>query len=462
MLYHLYGAAHRMAKKLLHRTTTASDAIGFFYLYSDRTLPVEIKGTQNLLFVNDGEYRENVQIIDTIDLFCGENALVGAITPTSENVTCSKRAENPSRAWRLMLEQSEVKGNWRNSGFHLTGYIKEKQQWTLSSWIWTSAAICRCYITMGELEKARTIADAFLREQLEDGGWIVRYDFSKEETIPMVAPNDSAYIADNALLKVYCATKEKKYLAAAIRCADWIIATAREDGLVLVGMNERTGHWYTHANIVDIGFTGGLFANLFELTQEEKYKNFLQRFIKRYIDLFWDAHEGAFHTSLNAQDLPGGGYFARGQAWAMEGLIPAWEVTKDPQIKDILNQLSKYLLKHQQKDGGWAYNFAKPLMGQDCKGIPIIAKNMLYWGTRKGEKEQLTDSAKKALEWCRKHTVLSGECVGGIFSYSVEGAVVHDLYTETAFTYSSAYALELELMLSEDKEIKDVAAEFDA
>ena len=60
---------------------------------------------------------------------------------------------------------------------------------------------------------------------------------------------------------------------------------------------------------------------------------------------------------------------------------------------------------------------------------------------------RIKESALKALDWCRKHTNIEGEAKGGIFSFCLEGAVVHDLYTSCAFVYASAYAIELNHML---------------
>lgn len=37
------------------------------------------------------------------------------------------------------------------------------------------------------------------------------------------------------------------------------------------------------------------------------------------------------------------------------------------------------LIRVQCKNGGWAYNLTKPLMGEDCKAVSVIAKNMMEW-----------------------------------------------------------------------------------
>ena len=98
------------------------------------------------------------------------------------------------------------------------------------------------------------------------------------------------------------------------------------------------------------------------------------------------------------------------------------------------------------QNGGWAYNFSKPLLGEDCKGVPVIAKSLMEWNLIE-QNNEVVISAEKALDWCVKHTANKGECKGGIFSFCMEGAVVHNFYTKTAFVYSSAYAIEVYDML---------------
>ena len=85
-------------------------------------------------------------------------------------------------------------------------------------------------------------------------------------------------------------------------------------------------------------------------------------------------------------------------------------------------------------------------MGEDCKAVSVIAKNMMDWFVISGE-EKIVKSANKALEWCCRHTANRGDAIGGIFSYSIEGAIVKNLYTSCAFVYASAYAIELENLL---------------
>ena len=99
------------------------------------------------------------------------------------------------------------------------------------------------------------------------------------------------------------------------------------------------------------------------------------------------------------------------------------------------------IVAQQLRNGGWAYNFDKAYLGEDCKGVPVLAKALLDWH-RIVANDDLYRSARLAMRWCKARTSLSGDSSGGIFSFNSEGAVVHNFYTKTAFVYSSAYALE--------------------
>ncbi len=285
------------------------------------------------------------------------------------------------------------------------------------------------------------MADLLLGKQEECGGWIVRSDYGPEGEIPVLAPNDSAYIANNALLHVHRATGNEKYLKAALRCADWILESARPDGLVWTGCDANTGEWLRRYTIVDTGFTAGLFSELYMLTEKEEYRRFLERFVARFVELFWDPETALFATTVDLDERRIGGHFARGQAWALEGLIPACAALGPPAWERVVQANVESLLRAQLPNGGWAYNISRAYFGEDGKGVPVIAKALMRWHGRRPD-ARLVESARRALKWCEKRTRLRGPARGGIFSYNLEGAVVHNFYTSTAFVYASAYALE--------------------
>ena len=353
------------------------------------------------------------------------------------------------------IDNSIIPSNWKNEGLHYAGYIAEKNEWCLPSWIWTNAAIARYYFNTKKSELGIKLSDKLLELQLDDGGWMVRYDYSNiNETVsPIIAPNDSAYIASNAMLNAYKETSLSKYLASAEKCAHWIMEKGHEDGMVMIGYDPEQKHWEKENNIVDVGFTADLFCNLFLITENKAYLNFAKSFIEKYINYFY-LGSGKFATSINSKMQKTGGVFARGQAWALEGLIPYYKVSKDARILEIIIQVTKNLMTQQKRNGGWLYNLRPDILGRisgyDNKGIPVIASALIRCiELIPDEKMNLLKSINKSIGWCKRHTYNNEKTNGMILSNNFEGAIVHSFYTSTAFVYSNCYLIETLLKLKE-------------
>lgn len=382
----------------------------------------------------------------------GKNVSSNDINGKSIRVELGVDSGAATATWMQFIENSYIRGNDFKGNLY-AGYIVDVGAWVLPSWVWTNAATVRCYCKIGQVEKAKGLGNVLLKEQHDCGGWIVRNDYDKNGAVPVLAPNDSAYIANNAMIELFKATGEILYLDSARKCAEWIIETSRPDGMVYVCYNSRDQFWDKRCVIVDVGFTAGLFANLFLITNEKRYKTFLESFVDRYIELFYLPSKSGFCTSIDSADKPQGGMFGRGQAWALEGLIPAYKVLGRMEIKTVIESTIKNLIDVQCRDGGWSYNLTRPLMGEDCKAISVIAKDIMEWVPFVFDhdfKAQIILCAQKALIWCRRHTSNNGEAKGGIFSFCYEGAIVHNLNSTCAFVYASAYAIELEKMLGNE------------
>lgn len=346
--------------------------------------------------------------------------------------------------WNSFIENSRMPTGFRNESFHFAGFIADEiHNWCLPSWIWTNAAIVRYYCNTDQLVKAKNLAKRFIEAQHFSGGWIVRFDYTKDGPIPVLAANDSAYIANHSFLELYICTGDEQYLDIAVKCAEWIMDTARQDGLVWTGYDTKNNKWLKDFTIVDTAFTAGFFSRLYKLTSEDKYLKFLEKFCHKFIELFYHSKLKGFATSLDSNNVKIGGLFTRGQAWALEGLIPAFEVTQSSEIKEVITSTIDTLISKQLANGGWPYNLSQPLLGEDCKGVPVIAMALLNWDTLVIESsDKNTKAVKKASNWCINRTSISGKSKGGIFSFNAEGAIVHNNYSSTAFVYSSVYAFE--------------------
>lgn len=457
MIYELYGLLHKNAKRVLKRNNELPSNVKLVSFNeadfnSDGTCNLE---TETKIFINEKDVSGTQIQLKKSDVYPVENLApinLDAKFPLSfNNQKCSfifsKTSEQAIEAWAKFIDNSRIPEGFRNGGCHYAGYIKECSQWCLPSWIWTNAALVRYYCLNNEIDKAIELGKLIIDQQQDCGGWIVRNDYSKDGIIPELAPNDSCYIALNCCLALYDATGNEFYLESAEKNAAWIIETARPDGLVYFAFDAKRNHWIKDRNIVDTGFTAGLFARLYEITEKKEYLQFLEQFITVYIKVFFMPEHKCFATAIDGHDNQHGGAFGRGQGWALEGLIPAYRVLKKKELKQVIDDTVRTLLRMQLKDGGWSYNLLKPLMGVDCKAVPVIAKCLVDWYQTGEEDTELLQAAKLALKWCEKHTVISGEAYGGIFSYTIEGAIVHHMYTNTAFVYGSSYAAEVKILL---------------
>ena len=450
LLNELYGLIHKTAKRIIKKDNGLPPDVKLVDFpssaFSDGKM--ELKNTEfvNEVKVNGFIKKSQVYPIENlVSLSCNSELPLSFNAKTG--VSCmASTLEEAQLCWRQFAEHSVIPAEYRNEGMRYAGYIKECSTWCLPSWIWTNAAIVRYYCDIHEYGKAKKLGDLIIAQQQGCGGWIVRNDYSKEGVTPQLAPNDSCYIALNCCMELYRITNDNAYLISAIRCADWCIESARPDGLVYFGFDTKNQKWVKDKNIVDTGFSAGLFASLYEITGEEKYHDFLEKFVNSYVKVFYMTEHKCFATAIDGKDHQKGGAFSRGQAWALEGLIPAYKVLQSGIIEAVINNTISTLLDFQLKNGGWSYNLLKPLMGEDCKAVSLLAKSILEWNEIKPNKQYI-DSAKKAVDWCVNHTETKGEATGGIFSYTIEGAVVHHMYTNTAFVYSSSYALEVCEML---------------
>lgn len=449
MRYELYGWLHKTVKCVLKRDNRLPNTVKLV------SFPKELeengcykvnKGDQvNEICSADNKMAMN-QVYPVENLV---NAKFNLRYPASFSsniyrISFTKELPEASSLWKRFIDSSVIPEGYRNEGLHYAGYIKECSQWCLPSWIWTNAALVRMYCLYGEISKAEELGRLIINQQTECGGWIVRNDYTQEGVVPQLAPNDSCYIGLNCCIELYKATNKKEYLDSAEKVATWVMDTARADGMVWFSYDTKRNIWIKDRNIIDTGFTAGLFALLYEITHKDEYKEYLHSFVETYIRLFYMPDNKCFATAIDGNDSQHGGAFGRGQGWALEGLIPAYRVLKDERIRSVIESTIRTLLDKQLRNGGWSYNLLKPLMGEDCKAVPVIARCLLEWSKIDTENERLIESSKKALQWCVAHTAKTGIAAGGIFSYTIEGAVVHHMYTNTAFVYGSSYALEVQ------------------
>ena len=210
-----------------------------------------------------------------------------------------------------------------------------------------------------------------------------------------------------------------------------------------MGYRDDLKTWDQNWLYVDAGFTSSLFAKLFRLTKENYWKDVLILFTNWYVGAFFTS-SGHFRWMWpNRFWRSSKKIFTRGQAWALDGIISAWEVTEEKKYFDVAQKCIEQLIYQQQDDGSWPYLLGIPESGADSKGIPIIAYQIIRL-VQHVQNPQIISSAQKALQWCQEHQQLKmndTKSYGGIFFHNIEGSISGQSNISTAFVYSSAYYL---------------------
>ena len=272
---------------------------------------------------------------------------------------------------------------------------------------------------------------------------MVRWDIwktSKNGIVQWIAPNDAAFIGTNALLPLFEHYSDPKYLNAAQNLAVWIMKKGtRKDGLVYVGYNQDYDTWVEDWLYVDAAFTISFFEKLNQICPSVEYKEWVSKFINQFQKKF-SLQSGLFIDILRKGYNPKKHIFTRGQGWALDGLISAYNLLKDVTCLDSSVRLAEMLKKHQCNDGSWYYSLYKESSGQDAKAIPVIAFHLirLYEITNN---HWILEMSIKALKWCNKTQITDNESTayGGIGSYSTEGAIAGKRNACIIFSYSVAY-----------------------
>jgi rhamnogalacturonyl hydrolase YesR len=358
--------------------------------------------------------------------------------------------------WQYIHRSQNRFSNSKYCDLFFPSYDVTWRSYRLNSWVWCSGIAVRLFVNeyqrQGDehfLHLARRVADALARFQQttgpERGGFEVRWDFSRQApqgVIRWLAPNDSAFIATNAFISLFECTKENRYLDIALATGEWIARRGIDpSGRLYHGYILDEERWVKDCIYVDSGFTASLFVALAEITQDEKWTNLTTLFVDDFIARF-QSDEGYFFKMWYAPDQLEDRIFARGQAWALDALLSAYDLLDEQTYLDSIIKCADFLLRHQQKDGSWHYLINDSQSGQDNKGIPIIAYHLLrlYEMCNKGAYRQ---AAKQALLWCEQHIYRGADpyARGGICAHSAEGNISGIRNVTTSFFYANIYYL---------------------
>ena len=326
----------------------------------------------------------------------------------------------------------------------------------LSSWLWCDAVVAKAMLVHADkvfddewILKAQILGGELMRRwnssQDEVGGMLVRWDVSVTSPIGIVpwrSPNDVAFIAANCMLPLYEKTGNPDYLNVALDMGHWILEKGLlPDGRMRVGYRDDLRVWDDSWLYIDAGSAGAFFSRMYDITSDETWRNALVCFINWYIASFLTT-DGFFRWTWPKNILRRSRkVFSRGQAWALDGLIAAYQATGEGYYLTIAENCADVLLRSQSSDGSWSYILGQPSTGPCNKGTPLIAYQFLSLFQYKRD-FRLKASAIRALEWCaenQRKDVDNPYTHGGIFAMNDEGAITGNGRSSTSFVYSVAY-----------------------
>lgn len=343
-------------------------------------------------------------------------------------------------------------------GLYYPAFDLDHRTYRLQSWVWTNGIIVRTL-----LEESRRSGDARLggeavrlaRRMLDfqatdgecAGSFMARWDIFNESptgVAPIYATNDSAFAAAHALIPCHEATGDPVFLNAALRLGHWIVDKGmREDGQLLIGYRNDTGAWMDNYMFVDGGFTATLFAELYRVTGDDAWKHTLTRFMDWFVDALYDRKRQWFWRMWYTYRPVAREVFTRGQGWALDGLLAAYETTDKEAYAEVIQELAGTLLRHQSADGTWPYILDRPNSGACTKATPILAYHLLRAWRLFGE-DAWRDAALRALDACDADMDMGrtdARSYGGIHRRSTEGCIYGPSGVSSVFMYGQCYYL---------------------
>jgi hypothetical protein len=333
----------------------------------------------------------------------------------------------------------------------------DQKMFRLHSWIWTNGAIIAALLEsldQGEAaaQRAVDVGRRLLTYQVSHGSnrgaFPVRWDIAEDSPVGVAdwyAPNDAAFMASYGFVRLFKAGAGDEFFVAANSVGEWILREAlKKDGRLSVGYRADIERWDWGWLYVDAGFTLTLFRDLYAITKEDRWRAAAVAFANWFVARFWHAGGRYFaKTVVRNCRKQVRRWFSRGQAWAIDGMIAAWEASGDDRFLNIASECAVALMHKQTASGAWHYLANEPQSGLCNKGTPVIGYNLARLGNIT-DNSTMRVAAARAATWCVEAADRSESIVrGAIVARNQEGAFANGLYAATAFPYASAFYLML-------------------
>jgi len=349
-------------------------------------------------------------------------------------------------------------------------YDYTNQCFRMPCWLWSDAPTVSVMLDTiksgrypeyhAQMEQlARDICKVIMHTQILDkkeetyGAYVSRYRYyahSDYSFHKLLGPNDTSFTVKWAILPMYEYTGEGKYRNSAELALDWVAQVSRT-------MSFIPSHYYFESKVwedrafVDTGFCVEGFQKYDALVPEGKYSELIKMIMDRYIEQF--RLENGFYGQ---NYVPGKGVdhnlFARGQAWALEGLLACVRggINTAEYLKEA-KSLADKLIENQNIEGSWSWSMGnyepddetKAGTGLCEKATGVLAYMLAELYILDGRlEERYLLSAKRAIEWCENHMMLDKEeGYGGIASESIASGITGLPFLNTATGYANAFYL---------------------
>lgn len=455
-------------------------------------LKVIVKSSSSVIFLN--EYRDQKRyvlnsglhtlLIPTDRFEVGENVLIcngdcefksvghdAFVLPNKGGLRSKLTKINPIEAAGLFLENAIIKTPDTScfAGSLYTLYDYDNDCYRRPCWLWNDAPVVSAFLQLAKfqtegaknslyLKAAVEIGEVFLRNQILDaesqnfGALVSRYRYYESAKYPyecLLGPNDTAFIVKWALLPLFEATNDQRFLTHSKIAMIWVRSVIKKFDYVPSQYYVRRKEWEP-SQFVDSGFIPEGFAALMahgEHAEKFAYAQMIEMFSGRYINHF-KMPNGFYRQDYSPfSELNNDHIFVRGQGWAMEGFIAAYEATQQSWYKDEAVSIARLLANFQRKNGSWPFLLGNGISSRRIqlrsgvceKGTALIGYLMLR--LYKLEPEQaFFKSGCRALEWCEKSIDRGlGDGFGGIASRSQNSGIVGLPYIRVATGYANAF-----------------------
>lgn len=407
-------------------------------------------------------YKGQIEIV-SIDLQGdGENGL-----PMLEHVSGS--TDDYGRALEFLLNSqitAPVSSQFAGSAYCIYDYTNGCYR--MPCWLWSDAPVVSVLldtIRSGRYPEyqeqmeylARGICEVFLNTQILDeqeesyGAYVSRYRYYSHQDYSfnrLLGPNDTSFSIKWAILPMYEYTADERYLRSARLGLEWVEKVIRMMDFVPSHYYFEDKKWEDRA-FVDTGFCVEGFQKYDEITKSDRYTELIDFTMKRYIRQF-KLDNGFFGQNYRPEKGVDSNLFARGQGWALEGLLACIKegVNKEEYLAQA-ESLADLIVANQNVSGSFSWSMGdydpSTQMKQDTgdceKGTAVLAWLLmeLYLFLKK---ESYLVCAKKAIDWCSNHIKTDvREGVGGIAAAGICSGITGLPFLEVATGYANAFYL---------------------